>query len=643
LIYLTNLKKQYGERVLFQDVSFHLHPGEKVGLVGENGAGKTTLFRLILRQEQPDMGKISVRKDVRIAMLAQDLEPENKTLLQRVTTGDGYFSRVREEMEALQKTAHTDDPEKWNRRYGHLHHEFERLGGYDHEARAKTILMGLGFKSGQWDEPLTKFSGGWRMRAELARLLLQSPDALLLDEPSNHLDLQSVLWLENFLKNYRGAMILISHDRRFLNSLVERVISLDNGTLTAYKGNYDDYEKQKAQRDQLLELASARQQRKISEIDSFIQRFRAKASKARQVQSRVKMLDKMERVQTTAHNKTVSFRFPQPARSGRVSIEFTHIAKSYGPLTVYADLSLRLERGARVALVGENGAGKSTLLKLLAGILPPDRGEIRLGNNVSRAYFAQHQSEILNPGLTVLESIDEIADTLSRTHKQTLLGAFRFSGDDALKKVSVLSGGERSRLALARMLAAPASILLLDEPTNHLDMSSCDVLAAALADFEGTLCVISHDRSFLDGFINRVWEVDSGGIKEYAGNYSDYEWAKSRAVEVPQNSTAENTAATTQTPAKKNKSQKRREAEERNRKHRQVQPLRSKLKKIETLLEQVIKDKDELSQILADEEIYREEHKKKLSDTLDRHHELDQRENDLLLQMQSITDELEKV
>ncbi|MFQ5674107.1 MAG: ABC-F family ATP-binding cassette domain-containing protein [Nitrospinales bacterium] len=643
MIYLTNLKKQYGDRVLFQDASFHLHSGEKVGLVGGNGAGKTTLFRLILRQERPDAGEITVRKGIRVAMLAQDLEPENKTVLQRVTAGDAYFNQVQEEMEALQKDPHPDDAEKWNRRYGRLHQEFERLGGYERESGAKAILMGLGFKPGQWDEPLTKFSGGWRMRAELARLLLQSPDALLLDEPSNHLDLSSVLWLENFLKSYPGAMILISHDRRFLNGLVERVISLDNGVLTAYKGNYDDYEKQKAQRDRLLELASSRQQRKISEIDRFIQRFRAKASKARQVQSRVKMLDKIQRVQTTAHGKTVSFRFPQPARSGRIGIEFAHVAKSYGPLTVYADLSLRLERGVKVALVGENGAGKSTLLKLLAGVLPPDGGEIRLGNNVSRAYFAQHQSEILNPGLTVLESIDEITDTLSRTQKQTLLGAFRFSGDDATKKVSVLSGGERSRLALARMLAAPASILLLDEPTNHLDMKSRDVLAVALADFEGALCVISHDRSFLDGFINRVWEVEGGVVKKYAGNYSDYEWAKSREAEGSQNSAAGTATAATQTPAQKSKSQKRREAEERNRRHRLAQPLRSKLKEIETTLEQIIKKKDELDQILIDEEIYREEHKDKLSETLDRRHELDQRENDLLTQMQHLTDELEKV
>ncbi|MEC7641777.1 MAG: ABC-F family ATP-binding cassette domain-containing protein, partial [Nitrospinota bacterium] len=603
MIYLTNLKKQYGERVLFKDVSLHLHSGEKIGLVGHNGMGKTTLLRLILEEERPDAGKVSVSKNARIAMLAQDLEPGDETVLERVVLGDSYFAAVREEMEQLQNdgNAHDDNPDKWSSRYGHLHHEFERVGGYERDARAKTILMGLGFKPGQCDAPLTSFSGGWRMRAELARLLLQNPDVLLLDEPSNHLDLRSVIWLENFLKSYKGAVILISHDRRFLNGLVGRIVDLDNETLTAYTGNYDEYEKQKAQREIQLELASARQRRKISEIDRFVERFRAKASKAKQVQSRIKMLEKLDRIKTTAKNKTVSFRFPQPARSGRICVEFTHVSKSYGSVTVYSDLSLRLERASKVALVGENGAGKSTLLKLLAGAIEHDRGDIKLGSNVTRAYFVQHQSETLDPGLTVLESIEEIADNLLRTHQQTLLGGFRFSGDDVNKKVSVLSGGERSRLALARMLVAPASILLLDEPTNHLDMRSREVLAAALADFEGTLCTISHDRDFLDGFINRVWEVGGGGVKEYFGNYSDYEYAKSRDTELSLSAGGKEKFPTLTTQTKKNKSQKRLEAEERNLKHRQTQPLKMQLEETEKNLEQVIKEKEILDQILSGE------------------------------------------
>lgn len=642
MIYLNNVNKQYGEKILFKDASFHLRPREKVGLVGDNGMGKTTLFRLILKQEPLDTGSIAVRKGARVAMLAQDLEPGAESVLEKVALGGSYFQRVKKEMETLEQDTrlHEGDPEGWSRRYGHLQHEFERMGGYEREPKAKTILAGLGFKQKQWEQPLANLSGGWRMRAELARLLLQNPDALLLDEPSNHLDLQSALWLESFLKNYDGAVMLISHDRRFLNEIVGRIVSLDRGVLASYTGDYDDYEKQKAQRETQLEQAAANQQRRISELERFIERFRAKNTKARQAQSRVKMLGRIERVQTATHSKTVNFRFPQPSRFGRIVIDLKNVDKSYGSLSVYQNLSTHLERGWKVALVGENGAGKSTLLKLLAGVVQPQRGEIKLGSNVSRAYYAQHQTETLDSSLTVLETLEDAAPTFSRTRTQTLLGSFRFSGDDVNKKVSVLSGGERSRLALARMLVSPVSLLLLDEPTNHLDMRSLEVLAAALSDYEGTICAISHDRYFLDGFVNRVWEVQTGKIKEYPGNYSDYEWAKSREAETERN--AEKRDASGAQDAKKDRSQKRLEAEERNRKYRLLKPLRAKLKNLENRLEQTMKTKSELDQTLADPEIYSDSQKGNLMTALARHEELESQENDILNQMERLSEEIKK-
>ena len=498
MIYLQNLKKQFGPKVLFDDISFHVRPKERIGLVGENGMGKTTLIRAIVNQEGLDEGKVVLRKGARAAMLAQELQVAGGTVLDRVIHGDSHFSEVQKGMQQLENDAdyHERAPEEWSRRYGDLQHEFERMGGYERESQAKTILLGLSFKVDQLDQPLEKFSGGWRMRAELARLLLQNPDVLLLDEPTNHLDLRSVIWLESFLKSYDGSILLISHDRSFLNGLVDRIIELDRGKLGVYTGNYDTYERLKEERIAQLEAEAANQTRRVDQVQKFIDRFRAKNSKATQVKSKMKMLEKMDKVETFQQSKTIQFRFPQPKRTGRLVAEVRNLCKSYGDLEVYRDFSILVERGFKIALVGENGAGKSTLLKLLAGAIKYDKGDIVLGTNVTRAYFAQHQIETLDSRHTVLESLEEVAGNMPRTRKQSILGAFLFSGDDVQKKVSVLSGGERSRLSLARMLAFPAPFLLLDEPTNHLDMRSCEMLAAALTDYEGTLVTISHDRYF---------------------------------------------------------------------------------------------------------------------------------------------------
>jgi ATP-binding cassette subfamily F protein 3 len=631
MIYLQNLKKQFGPKVLFDDISFHVRPKERIGLVGENGMGKTTLIRAIVNQEGLDEGKVVLRKGARAAMLAQELQVAGGTVLDRVIHGDSHFSEVQKGMQQLENDAdyHERAPEEWSRRYGHLQHEFERMGGYERESQAKTILLGLSFKVDQLDQPLEKFSGGWRMRAELARLLLQNPDVLLLDEPTNHLDLRSVIWLESFLKSYDGSILLISHDRSFLNGLVDRIIELDRGKLEVYTGNYGTYERLKEERIAQLEAEAANQTRRVDQVQKFIDRFRAKNSKATQVKSKMKMLEKMDKVETFQQSKTIQFRFPQPKRTGRLVAEVRNLRKSYGDLTVYRDFSILVERGFKIALVGENGAGKSTLLKLLAGAIKYDKGDIVLGTNVTRAYFAQHQIETLDSRHTVLESLEEVAGNMPRTRKQSILGAFLFSGDDVQKKVAVLSGGERSRLSLARMLASPAPFLLLDEPTNHLDMRSCEMLAAALTDYEGTLVTISHDRYFLDGIIDRVWEVDAGQVKEYVGSYSDYEWAKAREEETQAAKGLESSAPEKTSSSKKDKKRKRQEAEARNQRYRQLKPLQGQLKKIEQKLEVIVQEKQAVESILADSALYEDNRKKDLKETLEKQKDLAWKEGTL--------------
>jgi ATP-binding cassette subfamily F protein 3 len=644
MIYLQNLNKRYGKKILFKDVNLHLRPKEKLGLIGENGMGKTTLFKVITQLESPDSGQVVIRKGAQMAMLAQELTSDEETVLERVVMGDKHFAEVSKKMHALENNMqfHEDSPEEWSHQYGDLQHEFERLHGYERESQAQTILSGLGFKAGQWEKPLKEFSGGWRMRVELARLLSRKPEVLLLDEPTNHLDLRSVIWLESFLKTYEGSILLISHDRQFLNSIIKGIVELDRGDLTRYAGNYDYYETLKAAREEQLQAEAVNQRKKIADIENFIERFRAKASKATQVQSRVKMLDKMDRVEVGSKSKTIHFRLPQPARTGKVIIELKDVDKSYGPIEVYKKFSTRLERGWRVALVGENGAGKSTLLKLMAGVLEHEKGEINLGANVTRAYYAQHHSEALNPEHTVLESLDQSAGHLMRTQKHNILGAFLFSGDDVDKKVGVLSGGERSRLALARILSNPSSFLLLDEPTNHLDMRSTEFLAAALADYEGSLCAISHDRYFLDGIVNRVWEIENQTVTEYIGNYSDYEYFKAKEAEQKKTPFASTDLKTDKKKPKINKDQKRDKARERNEKHRQIKPLKARLREVEKRLEQVMKEKNKADQEMSDPTIHQADQKTRLLKVIQQQTKLGQEEGQLMQEWDELTQSIEQ-
>jgi ATP-binding cassette, subfamily F, member 3 len=641
VIFVEKLNKQFGSKIIFRDVSFHLRPKEKVGLVGENGTGKTTLFKVIIGRESLDSGQVTLRKGLRYGLLEQDQEGGGESALERVVLGDPHFLQVKTELEKLEAD------QKFQDRYGELQHEFERLGGYDRDARAKIILQGLGFKPGQWDKPLDQLSGGWRMRVELSRILLQRPDVLLLDEPSNHLDLQSVVWLESFLKSYEGSVLLISHDRRFLNTLTTRIFELDRSTLTVYSGNYDDYEKLKEDRQAQLESQAANQNRRIAEVERFIERFRAKNTKATQVQSRIKMLDKMERVQTTDNSKAIHFRFPQPVRTGKNVLELENVTKSYGALKVYDNFSVTLERGCKVALAGENGAGKSTLLKMLAGVLLPDSGEVKQGVKVSRSYFAQHQGETLNFKHTVLESLQESAPGLLRTQQRNILGAFLFSGDDVEKKVSVLSGGEKSRLALARMLCgnaasdtnAPPSCILLDEPTNHLDMRSREHLAAVLSDYEGSLVIISHDRFFLDGFVNRVWEVADGHAREYNGNYSEYERVKLKEEPLEQETKASEKSVGTSIE----KERKRQEAEDRNLRYKQLKPLEKRLAVVENRLEVLMAENEQLQSELADSNIYEADQKDRLMKTMEQQRNVRDEERGLMEEWDELNLSIEQI
>ena len=642
MIYLKNLNKQFGPKIILENVSFHLRPGERVGLVGENGAGKTTLFRIIMQADSADSGKVIIRKDTQAATLEQELDDFNGSVLERVMSGDPAFHAIQIEMSKLEKKMCADsNSEATTSRYGELQHNFEQLSGYEREPKAYAILSGLGFSNDKIKKPISQFSGGWRMRVEMARLLLRNPGILLLDEPTNHFDLKSVEWLEGFLKNYGGSLLLISHDRRFLNSTVTRIVELDRGTLTNYPGNYNDFERLKKNRTLQLQSESANQKKRVNEIERFIERFRAKNTKAKQVQSRIKMLDKIELIETTTQTKTVGFRFPQPTRTSRTPIKLENIKKSYGELVVYNNFSISLERGFKIALVGENGAGKSTLIKLLAGITSHDSGKIEIGHNVTRAYYAQHQSDTLDSEKTVLESMTGQNQNLLRTQVRTILGSFLFSGDDVEKKVGILSGGERSRLSLARMLASPASLLLLDEPTNHLDIRSREVLSAALADYEGTLCVISHDRYFLDGFIDRVWEVSNGFVKEYVGNYSAYENLKIEEFEIELSKPKAAGKTPSASPYLQDRDRKRLEAEERNRKHKTLKPLKINLKTVEDQLENVLEKKITTQKTLANQNTYEPKSKELLLKTLKQQAQLATEEKTLTKEWEDLLSQIE--
>jgi len=524
VIALEAVSKGYGGQDLLRGCSWRVGRGERIGLVGPNGAGKTTLCRILAGVEEPDEGRVHLDSGVTVGYLPQEVAGGvDRTVLAEALSGFDQVWELEAELERLADAmARPDADPGLTERYGEVQHRFEALGGYRLEAAAKMILGGLGFAPAGLHRPLGEFSGGWRMRAALARLLLLRPDLLLLDEPTNHLDLESLGWLENFLASYDGSVVIVSHDRYFLNRMVTSIADLAGGEVEVYPGDYDHFLVEREARRALTEARARNQAKRIEEIERFIDRFRYQATKARQVQSRIKMLEKVERIEVDGDSRRIHFKFPQPPRTGRIVIRLDGVRKAYGDNVVYAGVNFVAERAERIALVGVNGAGKSTLLKMLAGVLSPDAGERVLGSHVDVHYYAQHQLDALDPAHTVLEELEAAAPDATHTRLRTILGSFLFSGDAVDKRVTVLSGGEKARLALAKMLVRPAALLCMDEPTNHLDLASKEVLEEALAGFTGTIVFISHDRYFINRIGTRVVEVQGGRLTDYLGNYDDY-------------------------------------------------------------------------------------------------------------------------
>jgi ATPase subunit of ABC transporter with duplicated ATPase domains len=525
VISFSNVSKQYGAQVLFVDASFQINPGEKVGLVGPNGAGKTTLFRLITGEESPDDGAVEKPKKLRVGYFRQDVgDLRGRSVLAETIAGAGEVAELGEELQALEaKMSSGEDLEAAVERFGHVQARYQELGGYELEARAHEILAGLGLHAEQVAADVGKLSGGWKMRVALARILLMAPDALLLDEPTNYLDLESILWLEAFLRAYPGSVVMTCHDRDVMNRVVKKIVEIDGGQVRSYTGDFDFYERARALDAEQREAAYARQQAMLEKELRFVERFRAQAAKAAQVQSRLKKLDKIERLEPPRRLVERDFDFRRAPRSGEDVVKVERVCKAYGARKVHDRLDLLVRRGERWAVMGENGAGKTTLLKMMAGALSPDDGAVSLGASVTMGYFAQHQMEQLDATCTVIEELIAHAPTTGLGTLRSLAGAFGFSGDDVDKPVRVLSGGEKARLALAKILFDAPNLLVLDEPTNHLDMVTKRALVRALSQYEGTIVFVSHDRAFLRALATRVLELSTGAPPHaYGGHYDEY-------------------------------------------------------------------------------------------------------------------------
>ena len=630
------ISKSFGGRVLYSNATLQLNAGERWALVGPNGAGKTTLLKIIMGLESADEGTVSFAKDATLGYLEQETElMGDKTALNEVIESAHEIKQWERKVNDLSlKIAETPEGATLNKYledYAHAMERFEHLGGYELESRARQILAGLGFPVEDFDKPAKEFSGGWQMRISLSKLLLRRPDILLLDEPTNHLDLESVQWLERFLSSYDGTVLLVSHDRSFMDACVTHVAALENRMLVTYTGNYSGYLHQREENLEQLRAKRAAQERDISHMETFIERFRYKPTKAKQVQERVAKVEKIreELVVLPEQSHHMHFRFPEPPRTGDTVISLEGVAKSYEDNFVYDNVDLKLYRGDHVALVGPNGAGKSTLMKLIAGKLAPDAGKISLGQNVTEAYYAQHQLEELNPANTVLAELDTVAAGWTTSEERRLLGAFLFHGDDVEKRVNVLSGGERARLALAKMLVSPDPLLLLDEPTNHLDIDSVDVLEKALVDFPGTIILISHDEHLVRAVANKVVDVRDHNVSVYDGDYDYFLYKLAELQTAALGETSSKTVSSYGTSGAravkstgpeagqaagssrnvKTKEQRRAEAEERNRRSRALRETKKRLDEVEAALTPAHKRYDELMTLMADGALYNDQQK----------------------------------
>ena len=616
MISAVDISLQFGGRSLFKNVSFRIGPLDRIGLVGSNGTGKTTLLRILVGEQTPERGEIARAKYVTVGYLPQEgMSVAGRTLYAEVESVFADVLDVQAGLEEIHRRLstvdqHSEECAELLDMAGELQHRLESSDAFRMETEITKVLAGLGFAETDLQRLTDEFSGGWQMRIALAKLLLRQPSLLLLDEPTNHLDLDSLQWLEEYLRDYQGAVMIVSHDRRFLDNMTRRTYELSLGALTEYAGNFSFYIKEREVRKQLQRAALKNQQQQIKQTEQFIERFRYKATKARQVQSRIKQLDKLERIEIEDEEESIHFSFPPSPQSGRTVMELKGIRKHYGALTVFRGIDFDIDREDHVAFVGANGAGKSTLARIIAGVEPFDGGERVVGHNVTISYFAQHQAEELNPRNDVLATVDEVATGDIRKRLRTLLGCFLFSGDDVFKKVSVLSGGEKSRLALAKMLLQPSNLLVMDEPTNHLDVRSKGVLQDALTEYEGSFVIVSHDRDFLDPIVTKVIEFRLGSIKTYLGNVSEFIDAKKREKE-----TSDAVAAISENSGRSQmteKERKRLEAEERQRLYKKTRPLQEAVNTIERELEALEKEKTAIERTMTDPEFYKDGEKVKL-------------------------------